>query len=143
MTKRFEQFVQTLPSAEQDAIAQETDRLIAKEGQRQLYRTILKAIMATQAEEMERQPVVGVDVELLIDEAHDNYMLVPVGWSPQGRVRGATLYVRLRNGKFWIEEDWTEEGIATHLLAAGVLKEDIVLAFHAPEVRPYTEFAVA
>lgn len=107
------------------------------------YRTILKEILTTQAAEMELQPVAGVDTELIIDETHDNYLLAPVGWSPQGRVRGATLYVRIRNGKFWIEEDWTEEGIATHLLAAGVPKEDIVLAFHAPDVRPYTEFAVA
>jgi hypothetical protein len=37
----------------------------------------------------------------------------------------------------------TEDGIATDLLEAGVPKEDIVLAFHAPEMRPYTEFAVA
>lgn len=107
------------------------------------YRRLLKEILATQAAEMEQQPIAGVDTELIIDEAHDNYMLAPVGWSPQGRVRGATLYVRIRNGKFWIEEDWTEEGITSHLLAAGVPKEDIVLAFHAPDVRPHTEFAVA
>ncbi len=107
------------------------------------YRTLLKAILTVQAQEMEQQPVTGVDTELIIDEAHDNYMLAPVGWSPQGRVRGATLYVRIRNGKFYIEEDWTEEGITSHLLAAGVPKTDIVLAFHAPEMRPYTEFAVA
>lgn len=117
--------------------------MIGEERRLHHYRALLKTILAAQAEEMEQQPVAGVDVELLIDEAHDNYMLAPVGWSPQGRVRGATLYVRLRNGNFWIEEDWTEEGIATHLLAAGVPKEDIVLAFHALEVRPYTEFAVA
>ncbi len=42
-----------------------------------------------------------------------------------------------------IEEDWTEGGIATDLLEAGVPKEDIVLAFHPPKMRPYTEFAVA
>jgi hypothetical protein len=29
------------------------------------------------------------------------------------------------------------------LLEAGVPKEDIVLAFHEPEMRQYTEFAVA
>ena len=28
-------------------------------------------------------------------------------------------------------------------ILAGVPKEDIVLAFHAPEMRPYTEFAAA
>ena len=35
-----------------------------------------------------------------------------------------------------------EEGIAAHLLEAGIPKEDIVLAFHSPDMRPYTEFAV-
>jgi hypothetical protein len=70
-------------------------------------------------------------------------MLLKTGWSAQGRVRGVTVYVRLRNGKFWIEEDWTENGIATDLLAAGVPSQDIVLAFHHPDIRPLTEFAVA
>jgi hypothetical protein len=54
-----------------------------------------------------------------------------------------TVYVRIRDGKFWIEEDWTEEGIATELVRAGVPKEDIVLAFHDPKTRQYTDFAVA
>jgi hypothetical protein len=54
-----------------------------------------------------------------------------------------TIYVRIRNGKFWIEEDWTEDGIATDLVREGVPKEDIVLAFHDPETRKYTDFAAA
>ena len=54
-----------------------------------------------------------------------------------------TVYVRIRDGKFWIEEDWTEDGIATDLVRAGVPKEDIVLAFHEPKLRQYTDFAVA
>jgi hypothetical protein len=45
--------------------------------------------------------------------------------------------------KFWIEEDWTEEGVATELLEAGVPSSDIVLAFHEPAMRQHTEFAVA
>ncbi len=52
-----------------------------------------------------------------------------------------TVYVRLLNGKFWIEEDWTENGIATDLVRAGVDKEDIVLAFHEPKMRQYTDYA--
>jgi hypothetical protein len=42
-----------------------------------------------------------------------------------------------------MEEDWTEEGITAELLKEGVPKEDIVLAFHDPESRKLTEFAVA
>ena len=108
------------------------------------YRTLLKSLLTEHAKQMDQQPVLGLDTELVFDETHDNYLLFVVGWSPkQGRVRGATLYVRLRNGKFWIEEDWKEEGIASHLLEAGVPKADIVLAFHHPDKRPYTEFALA
>ncbi|MEA5560934.1 element excision factor XisI family protein, partial [Planktothrix agardhii] len=47
------------------------------------------------------------------------------------------------NDKIYIEEDWTEEGIANELLTEGVPKEDIVLAFHDPETRKLTEFAIA
>ena len=47
---------------------------------------------------------------------------------------GMTVYVRIRDEKFWIEEDCTEEGLATELVRAGVPKEDIVLAFHEPKI---------
>ncbi len=52
-----------------------------------------------------------------------------------------TVYIRLRDGKLWIEEDWTEDGIATDFVAAGIPKEDIVLAFHEPTMRQYIDFA--
>ena len=41
-----------------------------------------------------------------------------------------------------VEEDWTEDGIATDLVRAGVPKEDIMLGFYDPKMRQYT-FAVA
>lgn len=42
----------------------------------------------------------------------------------------------------WIQHDGTEIGIATQLLELGVPADDIVLGFQAPDIRPYTEFAV-
>lgn len=53
------------------------------------------------------------------------------------------IYVCLKHNKIWIEEDWTEDGVATDFLNAGVPKDDIVLAFHPPHLRQYTEFATA
>ena len=41
--------------------------------------------------------------------------------------------MRIKNEKIYIEEDWTEEGMANELLSKNVPKEDIVLAFHDPE----------
>ena len=60
-----------------------------------------------------------------------------IGWANRRRVKQTILYVRLRHGKFWIEEDSLEEGIATDLLEAGVPKEDIVLAFQHPDMRSF------
>ena len=77
------------------------------------------------------------------DDTHKNYLLLLMGWQGSDRVKSVMIHVRLHQEKFWIEEDWTEEAIANDLVNAGVPKEDIVLAFHAPSLRPYTGFAVA
>lgn len=47
------------------------------------------------------------------------------------------------DGKIWIQRDGTEEGIAADLERAGIAKDQIVLGFRSPEVRPYTGYAVA
>jgi hypothetical protein len=52
------------------------------------------------------------------------------------------LHLDIKDGKIWIQHDGTEIGIANELVKLGVPKEDIVLAFHEPFVRPYTGFAV-
>ena len=65
-----------------------------------------------------------------------------VGWDKY-RVHGCLVHVDLIDGKFWIQRDGTEHGIARDLEAAGVPKDHIVLAFRAPEIRPYTGYAVA
>jgi ketopantoate reductase len=89
------------------------------------------------------KPAVGDIVsELIIDEALGHYELMQRGWINENRVHGCVIHVDIRDGKFWIEHDGTEYGIANELVDAGVPKEHIVLAFHDPELRQYTEFAV-
>jgi hypothetical protein len=66
---------------------------------------------------------------------------VYVGWRNQKRIYGPVLHLDIINGKIWIQQDGTEVGIANELIAIGVPKEDIVLAFHPPSMRKYTEFA--
>ena len=79
----------------------------------------------------------------VFDEQRHHYLLVKTGWRDKRRVRGVTLFVRIRDGKIHVEEDWTDEGIASALLQAGVPAEDVVLEFHPPEMRKHTEFAIA
>ena len=108
------------------------------------YRVLIKQLLTDYQELVNRTAVPKeVETEVVFDEERDHYMLLNVGWAGRKRFRGTTVYLRLRDDKIWVEEDWLEEGIVKDLLAAGVPKEDIVLAFQHPDMRPYTEFAVA
>ena len=65
------------------------------------------------------------------------------GWTGNYRVHGSVIHIDIRNGKIYIQHDGTEEGVANQLVAAGIAHDQIVLAFKPPQIRPYTEFAVA
>ena len=82
-----------------------------------------------------------VDVELSFDTERDHYQVIHAGWRNQRRIYGSVLHLDIKNGKIWIQHDGTEIGIANELLRLGVPKEDIVLAFHSPYQRQFTEFA--
>jgi hypothetical protein len=51
--------------------------------------------------------------------------------------------VDIRDGRILIQHDGTEEGIAHAFLQAGIPHQHIVLAFHHPEKRKLTPFAVS
>lgn len=85
----------------------------------------------------------GVETALTVDPQGDRFILMDVGWHNNQRVNNVYLHVHLKEGKIWIEEDWTDPGIAGELVEAGIPKEDIVLAFLHPDRRRFSEFAVA
>lgn len=107
------------------------------------YRSLLKELLTNHAERMRRSPQPNTEIEVTFDEERDHYMVLRVGWTTKGRVFVPTLFARLKNDKIWIENDWTDEGLATELIAKGVSAENVVLAFHPPDMRIHTEFAVA
>lgn len=81
--------------------------------------------------------------QTVFDRKNDQYLLVDVGWNNKRfRVHGALVHVEIIDGKFWIQYDGIEGGIAEELELAGVPKSDIVLAWHEPELRKYTDYAV-
>ncbi len=48
----------------------------------------------------------------------------------------------LKDGKIWLQHNGTELGLAHEFVALGVPKQDIVVGFHSPFKRQFTEFAV-
>jgi len=65
------------------------------------------------------------------------------GWLKERRVFGALIRVDVKDGKYWIQYDSTEIGVANELVESGVPKQDIVLAYHAPQLRQYGDFAMS
>ncbi|NJO83050.1 MAG: XisI protein [Blastochloris sp.] len=104
------------------------------------YRQYIQAILNEYAGSTPR--LGDVEIEVVADTTHDHYQLLSVGWNDLERIHGTLLHIDIRNGKIWIQHDGTEEGIANRLVEQGVPKSDIVLAFHPPYKRPYTDFAV-
>lgn len=107
------------------------------------YREIATRLLREFVGLVNRSAQPGAETLCVFDTHSDQYLVLSVGWTGGRRVRGTHLYLRLRNGKVWIEEDWTDWNMAGQLLQAGVPREDIVLAFQPPEKRALTEFAVA
>jgi hypothetical protein len=104
------------------------------------YRQIIERVLTEYAQ----IPYAYGDIQsqTVFDRAGDHYLLMNVGWDKR-RIHGCLVHVDIIDGKFWIQRDGTEQGIATELEAAGVPKNHIVLAFRSPELRKYSEYAVS
>lgn len=107
------------------------------------YRQYIKQFLQRYIDMTNRRKKSEVEDFLVVDEANDNYFWMTWGWDGKKRVKAIQVFVRIKDNKIWVEEDWTEVGIANDLAEKGVSKDSIVLGFQPPEMRQYTEFAVA
>ncbi|MBE7385153.1 MAG: XisI protein [Leptolyngbya sp. SIO1E4] len=104
------------------------------------YRQLIQALLEDYSSVDFNNP--DLETETVFDTQRDHYQVVHVGWSNKRRVYGCVLHLDIKDGKIWIQHDGTEGGIALELVKQGVPKHDIVLGFHSPFKRQFTEFAV-
>ncbi|MBE9077165.1 XisI protein [Romeria aff. gracilis LEGE 07310] len=106
-----------------------------------LYRQLIQQSLLERAKL--RAPDDPVKSQTVCDHDGDHYQLVNLGWKNSStRIYGCAIHADIIDGKIWVQRDGTEDAIADQLIEKGVPKQDIVLAYHAPHVRQYTEFAV-
>lgn len=105
------------------------------------YRQYIQDLLSERAKRASRQPNAReYEVQTIFDRERDHYQLLYVGWRGNKRDFGCILHLDIKQGKIWIQHDGTEIGIANQLVEMGVPKQDIVLAFHEPEIRQFTDF---
>jgi hypothetical protein len=81
--------------------------------------------------------------EAIFDRARGRFVLMTLGWDDDERVHHSLVHIDMVGDKVWIQTDNTEHGVAPELVEAGIPKSDIVLAFRPPELRKFTDYAVA
>ena len=109
-------------------------------GNLEQYRQLVRELLTDYSQVDFSNP--QLETELIFDTDRDRYQVVHVGWSNKRRIYGCVLHLDIKDGKIWIQHDGTEGGIANELVDRGVPKQDIVLGFHSPFKRQFTEFAV-
>jgi hypothetical protein len=105
------------------------------------YRHVIQSLLTAYA----AVPITNgsIDCYTVFDTEQDHYQVMNVGWDGHRRVYGCVLHLDIKKGKIWVEHNMTEMRVAQELVERGVAKEDIVLGFHAPEMRQYTGYGIA
>jgi hypothetical protein len=104
------------------------------------YREFIQALLSRYAD---CQPSEGdIEIQTVFDTVHDHYQIVHVGWQGRRWVHSCTVHLDIKDGKIWIQWNGTEDDLAKELVELGVPKSDIVLGFHSPFMRKFTDYAV-
>lgn len=104
------------------------------------YRQYIQSLLKQRAEIKSANP--AIETQLIFDTERDHYQIVHTGWNNSKSTYGCAVHVDIKDGKIWVQHDGSEVAIADQLAELGVPKQDIVLAYQAPHVRQYTDFAV-
>lgn len=105
------------------------------------WRQTLEDILQRYAERPSHYP--DIKEYVIVDRDRTHFMLMREGWHGKDRFHGTVVHAEIRDGKIWIHYDGIEDSITEELVATGIPKSSIVLAFHPLHVREHTGYAVA
>jgi hypothetical protein len=103
-------------------------------------RAILHQLLSENALLMNKSECITSNV--IVSEDRNHFMVINEGWEGKRRIHSLVFHAEIRTGKLWIHHDGIDRGITEDLVTAGIPKDSIVLAFHSPEIRPHTGYAV-
>ncbi|MBN4003105.1 XisI protein [Nostoc sp. LPT] len=104
------------------------------------YQRIIQQLLQEYAEISSQDS--EVETQLIFDPERHHYQLVNVGWKNQRRVYGCFIHLDIKDGKVWLQHNGTENEVGEDLANLGIPKQDIVIGFHSPFKRQFTDYAV-
>ena len=85
----------------------------------------------------------AVEHQVLADLERNHFALIRLGWENGRFVYHCVMHFDIKNGKVWLQQNWTDQDVAEELTAKGVDRKDIVLGFVPPYERAHTGYAEA
>jgi hypothetical protein len=107
------------------------------------YRQSIKKLLKQYADSINKRPEPGVDVELVFDTENDRYLLLDVGWQETKRIHHCIFHFDIKDGKIWVQENNTDIEVDEELEEMGISKKELVVGFHHPSMREYSDYAVS
>jgi hypothetical protein len=107
----------------------------------EIYRKSIKTFLTQYADSINQNPEPGIEVELVFDPESDRYLLLDIGWKGEKRVHHCIFHFDIKDGKIWIQENNTDIEVDEDLAEMGISKKEIVVGFHHPSMRGYSDYA--
>jgi hypothetical protein len=85
----------------------------------------------------------GTEIEVICDKENDRYLVLDIGWNESHRVHNCIFHFDIKDGKIWIQENNTDIDIDEELEELGIPKKELVIGFHHPSMREYSNYAIA
>jgi len=106
----------------------------------ELYRKSIKTILKQYAEKMAKS---DIGVQMVCDRENDHYLLLDIGWEKSRRIHDCIFDFDIIDGKIWLQENNTDIELDEYLEEMGISKKEIVVGFHHPSMRKYSDYAVS
>ncbi len=103
------------------------------------YRESIKTFLRKYAESMTGNS--GIEVELIFDTENDHYLLLDIGWQKSHRVHDCIFHFDIKNDKIWLQENNTDLEVDEDFAEMGISSDEIVVGFHHPSMRKYSNYA--
>lgn len=107
------------------------------------YRKSITTLLKQYADSMSKNPESEVEIEIVFDPENDRYLLLNVGWRGAKRVHHCLFHFDIKGEKIWLQENNTDIEVDQDLQEMGISQQEVVVGFHHPSVREYSDFATA
>ena len=84
-----------------------------------------------------------IETQIIIDVERDRYLLLRIGWEGNKRINYSVFQFDIKNDKIWVQENTTDVEIDQEFEEMGISKKEMVIGFHHPSMREYSDYSIA